>query len=674
METMDLFAYFNEEALDPDDVSVIGIDNGAGEYAACMARFRYGNVELSNLSIDNNNNKYVFAAYHDQKEVIGEEVLKYGGEIYTNMKVPPESAVKKYGKKLQDAHTYQYLMGKSFYCLIRDLLKNKEIIGDYKGRKVKHIYLFVGRPSSSIWENQAKDYQMLLKEFLPGLEEKPVRLDAQTAVKVKFHVLVYSEAEAAMANEYKLGNIGKNETVMVIDGGSSTFDCAVVKDGKVINEYSRQIGAGMIEQNMLDLFFLEEKDVSIPVDKRKAIHEEAVKKLSDHEGNHILKLRKKKEEFFGPNGKDGEDLGRAAVWYDGRKIVKEMDEKFLRFAIEQMPVRVERSHMEEEDPFGGNRTQDYKSFRDAAEVFFQGAKARCFDRAANTPVAIDRIILTGGATVMPFLQEMIADVFEVEKNGIRLERPAQDRHFSVSRGLAYMGYAELKKREQLAKIRKQVHGQFAAIRVKVSERIQAACMEKIWQQVYIGQIQEWVKDDTRHTLKDWIAMPYHIPVDAVRENVMGLLEEEQVLTDINEALEENFMRLFPKADRRYECRIEQGDIISAFEGNLNQIRIYLDDLLTFKTKACNLLSFLGFRKISWNTALTRAEKIDIQTHITEHKMIILAKLKPQIEEETKEVASYVYQTILRNTDDSLEVYMDGLMPYFVREVSNVKDA
>ena len=37
-------------------------------------------------------------------------------------------------------------------------------------------------------------------------------------------------------------------------------------------------------------------------------------------------------------------------------------------------------------------------------------------------------------------------------------------------------------------------------------------MEKIWQQVYIGQIQEWVKDDTRHTLKDWIAMPYHIPV------------------------------------------------------------------------------------------------------------------------------------------------------------------
>ena len=97
------------------------------------------------------------------------------------------------------------------------------------------------------------------------------------------------------------------------------------------------------------------------------------------------------------------------------------------------------------------------------------------------------------------------------------------------------------------------------------------------------------------------------------------------------------------------------------------------DLLDAKQKIRNLFGFLGAREIGWHTELMTNEKIKIQIHIKEHKQDILSKLKAQIESRTQEAVSRIYTTMMQNIYQSLESYMEGLTPYFVRGAADVKN-
>ncbi len=667
-----IWKYFDEEPGETKEVTVAGVDNGAGELTACVARSRPAGMALNDLYVDNDSHKYRYTVYNDERQVIGEEAVKYG-EIYENFKVPPQKAEEVYGTKLQGGRTYEYLMGKTFYCLIRDMLKNKEIVGDYKDKSVKHIYLFVGRPASSAWENQSKQYQSILKRYLSELEAKPVEIDYHTKINVKFHVIVYSEAEAAMAHEYRNGKIRKGETVVIIDGGSSTFDCVIVKDGSVVNEYSRQVGAGMIEKNMFDILLLGEESAQLPVDERKVEHDRKVGYIDDNEGNHTLRIRKKKEIYFGENGDDGDKYGRYPLTYKDKKIVKDIDDKFIELAVGKMPVRVEQSYLEEDDPFGGDQVIDYKSFRDAVEAFCKGAVARCVDKQTNKRVKVDRIILTGGATVMPFVQKIIESTFHVKENKIKMEPPSNNRHYSVSRGLAYMGYVELTKRQELEKIKSEVRQEMEGMKWKLGNQIRSTCSDKIWEEIYITQMRRWANGNAYRTLRQWVDMPYTIPIDALRQDVGGLLERENLIGNINKMLEDEFKKLFPKSDSKYRYRIYQEDILTAFKGELEQITVSLNDFLGFKEKASNFFSFFGAKTFNWDTTLEQSEKRKIKENVENRKDEILGNLSQQIRQKTQKAESRVYDTIMQNINQSLEKYMESLTPYFVKEAANVKN-
>ncbi len=675
MEKEIIWEYFGVKPKNPEKVSVVGIDFGAGELTACLATLRYGELRLEDLAVDNYNTRWAYTAYNDEHKIIGEEVIKYPEEIYTNFKKNPEDAIEKYGARLEGGLTYQYLMEKTFFCLVRNLLKNKIILGDCRGQEEKEIFLFVGRPSSNAWKNHAKEYQRILQRSLHELEAKDWELEPGVKVKVKLSVIVYSEAEAAMASEYYREQIDSKETVVVIDGGSSTFDCVIVRNGRVLGEYSRQVGAGMIEKNMFDCCILElnQKNAGISVDQRKTEHDAKVVDIDFNEGVHTIELRKRKEDYFGPDGNRAYDDNRYSIYMNSSRKRWDIDHAFMELAIQKMPVRVERSYLDEEDKFGGNYTQDYASFWLAIQAFVKGAKARCIEEESGEPLKIDRIILTGGATVMPFVQEIVREVFQVEQNGIQLEQPSVTRRFSVSRGLAYMGYVELTKYQELIRIRQHIQKKLEAIRGKISIQVQTTCKEEIWKEVYIKQIEQWVEEPSMKTLYDWVQITYHIPIDVVRKDLGEFMKKEGIVTELNQVLKENFYKLFPKADCEYHYKIEQEDILTAFEGELKQIQIYLFDLLDAKQKIRNLFGFLGAREIGWHTELMTNEKIKIQIHIKEHKQDILSKLKAQIESRTQEAVSRIYTTMMQNIYQSLESYMEGLTPYFVRGAADVKN-
>jgi len=132
------------------------------------------------------------------------------------------------------------------------------------------------------------------------------------------------------------------------------------------------------------------------------------------------------------------------------KIRSDIDEDFMHKVIHDIPVRVLDSQLDKNGLacFG---TTDYPGFYAATEAFMESVKAMC----EAVGVMPDRIILTGSASVMPFIKELITEVFYkksiLSKSGIsfirgadkdvRISKPA----LSVSEGLAFMGYVELQK-------------------------------------------------------------------------------------------------------------------------------------------------------------------------------------------------------------------------------------
>ena len=535
-----IWEYFGVEPIDPAKARVFGVDFGAGELAATYVDPRESlDRMLVNMAGENESiSGYVYTVYNNKRNRIGQEALKYSDDdiLYTNIKTTPENARKIYGSgrgiqlEGEGVFTYQFLQETLFHHFIKNILR-------YNGRVCSgsgEVYLFVGRPASDVWEKQAKDYQNILKNGVSGIEA--VKLVDGSEAKVKCHIIVYSEAEAAMAYEYKKGNIGSNEAVLIIDGGSSTFDSVLVKNGKVVNEYSRQVGAGMIEQNLFDIFLLGKEVVGLAVGQRKMEHDKKMKMqpFDSSEGYLTLTLRLRKEGFYGSDGTNGRKDDRITALQNGVRKSLDIDSEVMDIAVNQMPVRVERSYQDEIDPMGGNLTQDYKSFHEAIEVFFQGAKARCIEKETGKPVKVDRIVFTGGATIMPFVQELAKNVFEVEKNGIAMESPSEDRHFSVARGLAYMGYVELTKCHELKKLKEAVRQKMEGIRQSISKSVRDTCANMIWQECYINQIAQWTNDVSAKTFNDWLKMPYHIPIDAVRENLGKLMQEKKVVKSIND--------------------------------------------------------------------------------------------------------------------------------------------
>lgn len=589
---------------DIEDAIIIGVDFGDGEYAAARAFVSEDGVDLEErLKVSNGRDFTEFAVYgvkEKEEKVTGEGIGKTYvtqdavNRSYANFKRRPgrgpgtSGAVYKSGSRvsLKD-FTYEYLMSHAFSYLVDTILRGNENLKIAAGRtETRPVYLFVGRPSSARWEETEQAYAEMLAQNL------------KTYPNIAFHVAVVSEAKAAMASEYfsyrnkKAAASGgggpdiQKETIAIIDGGSSTFDCVVVRDGQVICEYSRQVGAGKLDKNLLDIQLFSGKTVRdcaarldpallkyiSPEEAGKPVTEASVAtrtalreaifaqrdingapRLEYRMGTALVMLREAKESYFGPNGDDGNSRVPFIQVYTSETGTSDPEELVLRFhsslplAVSRMAVAVEPSYSEE-DPYGGHTDMEYPSFEAALEAFYQGARATWERNGVEKP---DRIIVTGGATLMPFVNEIMERVFETKEREIAISPPSGNRHYSVSTGVAYIGFVELYKEKIYQEVCKECDGFVQAMRDKLREALLRAAVDFRWYDC-LSWVDTWANDQNCTSFDDLSNLPHPLPESPWTWNERVHTEVHacilaNLLENVQNYLAEKTRKLFPNA-------------------------------------------------------------------------------------------------------------------------------
>lgn len=479
-ETMkqDVFQYFGVAPASRDEALVIGFDNGAGNCCAVLMEYIGTNIQARRLCFDVNGadtNLFTVLARAGGEELVGREALRVKGvnkSVYVGFKRPPgtEDARQAYGGDL-DQPSYEDIMRRFFRTALREVFRHNQ--GHLAGSGKKRALLFVGRPASQVWQEHALDYQRLLGEGL-SIEGFDGKID----------LIVYSEAQAALAYEYSQGKIGAKEYILIVDCGSSTFDAVLVHNRAIITEYSRQIGAGEIEALMLDVILSEgAAGVLDYVDARLAMREDKSRQLTGAGSwaDHVAMLRSKKEDYFGPNGDNGDPdlLYSVQLLNDDKQTVRKarcpIDQAFMQQVLDRIPIRVPDSYTGAVGSAYG--CTEYPSFSQAVLAFLQETKRQC--AAHGCPADKVRVILTGGASVMPFIGSQVRQVFGPNAFGRDAQGHARPRSenpaFSVGEGLAFMGTVELSKRAELenlrALVRKELEDKSFQFRYQVIQSI-----------------------------------------------------------------------------------------------------------------------------------------------------------------------------------------------------------
>lgn len=700
-------------------VLIIGIDFGDGEYAAAQASPGEKGVKLDDrLKVSNGRDFTEFAVYGHIKEN-GKVVLEGVGqkfvnmdkvESYANFKRRPgngpgtSSEIYSSGpKKSLTGYTYGHLMSHAFSHLVNTILRENAFLEGADTEK-KQVYLFVGRPSSARWEAAEQAYAKMLAK------------DLKTYPNIEFHVAVISEAKAAMAKEYYAyrqkkagGDTGPNiqkETIAIIDGGSSTFDCVVVRDGRVICEYSRQIGAGKLDQNFLDiqlfvsplfkdqtvqgcakqlnmsdmLKHISPEEAAKPVTQASAAVRTAIRgavfaQLDDNNapriepmGKVLVELRAAKENYFGPSGNDGNETEKYSLDYTsktGTDLPTDLSLRFryaLKQAVSGMPVTVEASYSDAE-PYDGHKNVEYPSFQAALEAFFKGARATWKRNGVDKP---DRIIVTGGATLMPFVNEIMERCFEIKKQKITISPPSGNRHFSVSAGVAYIGFVELYKEKIYREVCKKCDGFVDAMKDKLKEALTDAVTDYEWDDTQ-SWVDTWVNDSDCTTMRSLNNLSHKPPKKSWDSYVQEKFEaciKKHLIKEVQKYLKDKTARMFPNA-KEFNFSL---DVISLSRvGCIKPTLLFNNNLFRANGLLGRLAQrFEGVPLLDSDAFMSYDAKVTVSKNVRENEWEFRQSIRNQMLNLGNQVDDAA-KKIKTKLHTQLESYVEKLDDFFVRE-------
>ncbi|MCC8082306.1 MAG: hypothetical protein LIO80_09940 [Lachnospiraceae bacterium] len=691
-----IFQEFGETAPDPKEVLVLGVDNGDGELVVSRAFVEQdgeGNQRLSAepLYITNEPRTTDFAiwsycgkdAAHMTDERIGRQAFAGGeGSCYSNYKRLPKMAADFYGG-MTDSITYEEIMGRAFGLLIKKVTEENRLAPD------RDIYLFVGRPSSDKWKNQAKRYRDILMSHLPESDGGK-----------RIHVVVISEAMAVMANEYRRDRDLCQKTVVIFDGGSSTFDCIVSREGKIVCEYSRQLGAGMLDKNLLDICLhgteeLRRRDgqgKTVWTWKKREAFRAAEFSARDTEGRKIYsygvgkelsRVRDAKERFFGPDGHPTGD----PEWYQlpaktGEAVRMINIAEVIDFAVGGMPVFVAASY----DP-GQNdvrhcgEDREYASFSDAVRDFFYGA----FEKMNRSNICPDEIIISGGATLMPFVEELMREAFRnvmshaCPPDIFRNDSRSVERHYSVSNGVAYMGYLELLKQETFRKAKRSCVDALENKRDRLNQMVVRSCAECLYGHAETV-LDRWKTGDEKKSLDDALKRAnYHMRYKLDWEKKL----EEDLRCFLSEPAENETSLL-----NCFDGMISDaaGDLFP--EESCYEYHLRMDALTSvrkYKPQVCvpPKVFYRGFFR-NWlhsvnrhhtSQLLEKSQREWLTGNYKKKKQAVMVKMRSELlygsgKQDMDRICEDVYRILQTNLDESLQEYVDGLTAYMIMEDFN----
>lgn len=538
----DALDFFGVQPTSRDDTLILGFDNGAGNCCAVLTERIGGGSQARRLYFDANGsvtNLYTVLAHIGGEDLVGQEWLRTQNPdktVYVSFKRPPgtDAAREAYGGDLEQP-SYEALMRRFFQCALGEVFHhNRGYLAD-SGKK--HAVVFVGRPASQVWQEHELDYQRLLGK---GLCMDGCSVD----------LVIYSEAQAALAYEYSQGKIGPSEYILIVDCGSSTFDAVLVHGRSIVAEYSRQLGAGEIEMLMLDAMLADgAEDALDHVDARLAMRADRSAHLTGAGSwaDHVAMLRGKKEDYFGTKGDNGDpDLAYSVQMLKpggSRKILRALDAEFMARVLNGIPIRVADSYTGVADAAYG--CTEYPSFSAAVQAFLEQTRQICADKGC--PADQIRVVLTGGASVMPFISDQVRAVFGANAFGrdaggqarTRSENPA----FSVGEGLAFMGTVELQKREVLKDLRELVRREFENKQSDLRYQVSQSIINAAWQ-VIDREFTAWAEPqpgDIAMQMQSIINMPSSFYQPQTLDAVVKKLEwsdeaNRQVRTDLQTLL------------------------------------------------------------------------------------------------------------------------------------------
>lgn len=637
-----------------DEANLIGFDNGAGTSCACLGEMTIQGFNAKHLSFDQSheiNTLYSVFALSQEEDIVGDEAVRHEESqgVCTNFKRPLNDLCEEICPTIP-ALTYKEVMKRFFQRAVLHIFENNA--DQLKGKE--RTVLFVGRPASQVWEDCELEYQMLLKTELQ---------EAISSMKYyeghQVDVIVYSEAQAALAYEYSQENIASQEAVLILDCGSSTFDAVLVCDRKILAEYSRQIGAGMLDELMTDeLLFGENRENMEDVDARLSMRERMKKELIAAAGWSELTMtaRKLKELYYGPNGKGGMK-GLFGCYTKSGERERIVDEEFMEKVIYKIPVRIEDSYsdMDGIHPFYG--CHEYSSFYEAVKDFMKECKERC-EEADRLP---DRVVLTGGASVMPFLGVLVREqfgdaVFGEDQEGAVVER-SQNPAFSVGEGLAFMGYLETVRYENFYKYTEKIDHWIDSSNNIIRHAIKNAYVDAAWNSL-IQDLEEWCKSDRYgETLREGIqGNGFPLPVESIAEAI----QKELILfiQKMAEELSEEFRKLFGESlTLSYGYKVEQKAIQTILRSQ--------KELNRAKFAKWTLFGLLRATFVDLDTPVDKQERQKQVERIKRRRQHVLRELEEQFWNKSNLVSGSITEEIRRGMVDSLEQYLEECTPYFV---------
>ena len=295
----------------------------------------------------------------------------------------------------------------------KNILENNKSILDQDG---KNFLLYIASPT--LWGVQDKE------EYKRFVEDAIGR-------KVEW---VINESDAAYYQKRQSSGL-----ILVVDFGSSTIDFTLVYNNKKIdidNLSNIQLGAQNVEHQMFSSYTTG-IDTRNKYLKQKAISEGLLRKENMTYINLyaalLYNLRKKKEEVY----KDG--YGRRDE--KGEKELYGFDWRYF-FDFEKMAIRCNSydCFFEDENSLLGSYIEDVKSL-------FQEVKTVIDQKCAPDDIQQLQLIVSGGASRMPWVREKLSEVFEIPLETIELKR--DDRpEFIVSDGIVKYALAQYRVKEE----------------------------------------------------------------------------------------------------------------------------------------------------------------------------------------------------------------------------------
>lgn len=322
------------------------------------------------------------------------QIKENEGEYFVYFKRCPAEFGEKIGQSAaakESGLTCGKLMAAFLYQLIKNIRSfNTGVIGPED-----ELIWRIGCPSSAAWTDTSAYAK--LAHLATGIDK----------------VSVVPESRAAMFSAVSSGNtaISAQEGVMVFDFGSSTADSTYMLLGCKIQEYSWNLGASRIEEQLLTNAHIE------------AIRQDRTAKPKEQDSM-LRSLRMAKEEFYQNGGES--DLNCKFTCSDGtvKRITVDVEKDTMDqvTAINRIQIRAD-----------GNSVRT-GSWRALCTAFMQKGR----DFLLNNELPCKTVILTGGASHMDFIYQIAVEVFGKDVIIVRDKNPS----YCVAKGLGWVAVAD----------------------------------------------------------------------------------------------------------------------------------------------------------------------------------------------------------------------------------------